>query len=149
VLSYGSSSWEQALVLGESTDGGEELEEGELARFSEEEEIEKSTTDVVEETTKSQGFNLEVVLHFDTGTNTQSGVNLLLSEDSLQDVEGYKVARENPEAKILEAQKLLCEQKKVGFSFDQNEEAPIGKMVDMEVRDRVECSKRQGSSCPQ
>jgi hypothetical protein len=89
------------------------------------------------------------VLPFEPGINSQSGLNLLLCEDSLQDVDGYIEARNNPEAKALEAQKLLCEQKKVGFSFDQNVVAPIGRMMDMEDRDRVDCVKRQGSSRPQ
>jgi hypothetical protein len=64
-------------------------------------------------------------------------------------LEGFLASRDNPEVKKLEAQKLLCEQQKVGFSFDQHQQAPIDRMVDMEGRDRDEFSKRQESSRPQ
>jgi hypothetical protein len=90
-----------------------------------------------------------VVLPFRKEGHTQSGVNLLLGEDSVLDVEGYKTARDSPNAILLEAQKLQCEQENVGFSFDQQTVVPIGRMVNMEVRDRDEFSKRQESSRPQ
>jgi hypothetical protein len=96
-----------------------------------------------------QGLTLEVVLPFQQRSQPQSGVNLLMSEDSIQDVSGYAIARENPVAKTLEAQKLLGVQKKVGFSFAQNDEIPIDRMIDMEVRDRINFSKGQESSRPQ
>jgi hypothetical protein len=97
----------------------------------------------------SHGFNLEVVLPFHHETRAQSGVNLLLNEDSIQDVIGFTLARDNPKAIALEAQKLLSEQKKVGFTFDPQEEAPIGRMVTMEVRDRAESMKSQEVTRPQ
>jgi hypothetical protein len=92
---------------------------------------------------------LEVVLPFHCETRAQSGVDLLLCEDSIHNVEGFITGRENPEAKFLEAQRLLVEQETVGFNFDQREAAPIGRMVDMEVRDRVEFSKNQETTRPQ
>ncbi|WJX90651.1 hypothetical protein P8452_72524 [Trifolium repens] len=97
----------------------------------------------------SQGLNLEVVLPFHPENRAQSGVNLLLNEDSIHDVNGFTLARDNPEAIALEAQKLLIEQKKVGFTFDPQEEAPIGRMVTMEVRDRAEFMKSQEVTRPQ
>jgi hypothetical protein len=151
VLTNGSSSSDHHSLSAEFPEGGESRADGGRSRVgrSSLEDDSISTAEEVEESQKSPGINLEVVLPFNSGANTQSGVNLLLSEDSLQDVEGYKAARENPEAINLEAQKLFCEQQKIGFSFDQNEVAPIGRMVDMEDRDRVDFSKRQGSSRPQ
>jgi hypothetical protein len=95
------------------------------------------------------GMVLEVVLPFHCETRAQSGVDLLLCEDSIHNVEGFITGRENPEAKFLEAQRLLVEQETVGFNFDQREAAPIGRMVDMEVRDRVEFSKNQETTRPQ
>jgi hypothetical protein len=92
---------------------------------------------------------LEVVLPFHCETRAQSGVDLLLCEDSIHNVEGFITGRENPEAKFLEAQRLLVEQETVGLNFDQREAAPIGRMVDMEVRDRVEFSKNQETTRPQ
>ncbi|WJX69159.1 hypothetical protein P8452_53444 [Trifolium repens] len=92
---------------------------------------------------------LEVILPFQQGPQPQSGVNLLLRDESLQDVEGFLAARDNPEGKILEAQKLLDEQLQLGFTFDHQVEKPIARMVGMEDRDREECVKRQGPARPQ
>jgi hypothetical protein len=96
-----------------------------------------------------QGLALEVVLPFQQPPQAQSGVNLLLSDDSIQDVEGFLVSRENPESKKLEAQKLLADQQELGFTFNQNLEEPVVRMVDMEVRDRAEFVMRQESPRPQ
>jgi hypothetical protein len=49
----------------------------------------------------------------------------LITQVSIQDVNGFSIARENPIAKTLEAQRLLGEQKKVGFSFDQQDDIAI------------------------
>jgi hypothetical protein len=96
-----------------------------------------------------QDLNLEVVLPFHSEFRSQSGVNLLLNEDSIHDVNGFALARDNPEAIALEAQKLMSEQKKVGFTFDPQEEVPTDRMVTMEVRDRVEFSKSRELPRPQ
>jgi hypothetical protein len=96
-----------------------------------------------------QGLNLEVVLPFHSEFQSQSGVNLLLNEDSIHDVNGFAITRDNPEAIALEAQKLMSEQKKVGFTFDPQEEVPTDRMVTMEVRDRAEFLKSQEVTRPQ
>jgi hypothetical protein len=140
---FSSESQEQGGVAGDGVGAAE------IGRSSSDDEELTNSTEEQECSQNSQGLNLEVVLPFEPGSNSQSGLNLLLNEDSIQDVDGFIAARNNPEAKVLEAQKLLSEQHKVGFNFDQNEVAPIGRMMDMEDRDRVESLKRQGSFRPQ
>jgi hypothetical protein len=61
-------------------------------------------------------------------------------------VEGYLASRANPLAKTLEAEKLLSDQQHMGFTFDQQSEAQIGRMVVMEDRDRGEVAKHEASS---
>ncbi|MCI38801.1 hypothetical protein A2U01_0060030, partial [Trifolium medium] len=90
-------------------------------------------------------LDLEVVLPFHQATVSQSGVELLLREESLQDVDGYIAARVSSIAKNLEAEKLLTIQKELGMKFDSREAVPIGRMVNLEVRDRDEFEKRQES----
>jgi hypothetical protein len=97
----------------------------------------------------SPGLVLEVVLPFQQSNQAQSGVNLLLRDESLHDVEGFLATRDNPETKMLEAKRLMREQQELGLSFDQNAEESIGRMVGMEDRDRGEFLKRQESSRPQ
>jgi hypothetical protein len=102
-------------------------------------------TEVVESQT-SKGIQLEVVLPIHPPSHSQSGVELLLREDNVQDVEGFFAARATPEAKRLEAQKLLSLQNEVGFSFKQHEESTIEKLIELEDRDREEFVKNQGSN---
>jgi hypothetical protein len=71
------------------------------------------------------------MLPFQQEPQPQSGVNRLLRDESLQDVEGFLAAQDNPEGKILEAQQLIDEQLQLGFTFDHQVEKPIGRMVDM------------------
>jgi hypothetical protein len=44
---------------------------------------------------------------------------------------------------------LLADQQELGFTFNQNLEEPVVRMVDMEVRDRAEFVMRQESPRPQ
>jgi hypothetical protein len=97
----------------------------------------------------SQDFNLEVVLPFHQPQQPQSGVNLLLNENSLHDVEGFAASRDNPQVRILETAKLMKGQEELGFNFGHNLEEPRERMIGMEVRDRNEVVKGQESSRPQ
>jgi hypothetical protein len=97
----------------------------------------------------SQDFNLEVVLPFHQPQQPQSGVNLLLNENSLLDVEGFAASRDNPQVRILETAKLMKGQEELGFNFGHNLEEPRERMIGMEVRDRNEVVKGQESSRPQ
>ncbi|MCI64899.1 hypothetical protein A2U01_0086157, partial [Trifolium medium] len=54
-----------------------------------------SPTDL-EVTHHSEGLDLAVVLPFGNVPASQSGVKLLLDEESLLDVDGYLAARDNP-----------------------------------------------------
>jgi DNA polymerase II small subunit/DNA polymerase delta subunit B len=62
----------------------------------------------------AQEFQLEVVLPFLPMDNTASGVQHLLGEDSLGDVDGFVAARDNPIVQELEAEKLLIDQQQLG-----------------------------------
>jgi hypothetical protein len=106
-------------------------------------------SDLGEQRQRFNGPILEVVLPFQQPTHTQSGVDLLLREESLYDVDGYLASRANPSSKALEAEKLLSDQQHLGFNFDQQPEEIIGRMVVMEDRDREEAAKHEVSSRPQ
>jgi hypothetical protein len=105
--------------------------------------------DCGEERQRCDGPILEVVLPFQQPPHTSSGVDFLLSEESLHDVDGYLAARANPLSKVLEAEKLLSDQQQLGFNFDQQSEGIIGRMVVMEDKDREEAAKHEVSSRPQ
>ncbi|KAK2384353.1 hypothetical protein QL285_071706 [Trifolium repens] len=148
--SVSSESRSEAPIVQEDRNGSEDImqdQENEVLQVC----PLVSQVNVVEqpEPQYSPGLVLEVVLPFQQAPQVQSGVNLLLREESLQDVNGFLASRDNPESKILEAKKLMCEQQELGFSFDHNLEEPIGRMVGMEGRDRSEFLKRQESSRPQ
>ncbi|WJX51435.1 hypothetical protein P8452_37634 [Trifolium repens] len=91
---------------------------------------------VVKQHHNSEGLNLSVCLPFQVANATDSGLHQLLNDDSINDVEGFIVARESPIVLKLEAQKLLDNQQELGFNFDQDEALPVNRMVNMEVRDR-------------
>ncbi|MCI27504.1 hypothetical protein A2U01_0048703 [Trifolium medium] len=93
----------------------------------------------------SCGIDLAVCLPFQNEPLSDSGVRLLLCEDSLKDVDGFIEARKSPLLVDLEAQKLLDDQQDLGVNFEREEELPVEKMVNMEVRDRGELSKCQES----
>jgi hypothetical protein len=89
-----------------------------------------------------------VVLPFQQGTQSSSGVDLIPCEDSLLDVEGFVSARNNPEAKSQEVQKLLADQQELGFRFNQQQQLPADRMLALEDRDRGAFAN-QVSSGPQ
>jgi hypothetical protein len=97
---------------------------------------------------KPQELDVTVVLPFQQGTQSSSGVDLILCEDSLLDVEGFVSARNNPEAKSQEVQKLLADQQELGFRFNQQQQLPADRMLAMEDRDRGAFAN-QVSSGPQ
>jgi adenylate kinase family enzyme len=94
---------------------------------------------------RSQGPTLEIVLPFQQATHARSGVDLLLQEDNLQNVEGYVTNRATLDAKKAEAQKLLVVQKELGFNFAQEEDLMVERLIEMEDRDREEFVKNQES----
>jgi hypothetical protein len=70
------------------------------------------------------------------GNASSSGVRQLLNEDTIKDVDGFILARDDPETIDQEARKLLANQQELGFNFDQMQDLPVDRMVTMEVRDR-------------
>ncbi|MCI14751.1 hypothetical protein A2U01_0035883 [Trifolium medium] len=85
----------------------------------------------------SNGIHLEVVLPLNATNSTVSGVQALMGADSLEDVEGFNTSRLLPNSKRLEGEKLLEIQAELGINFDSRE-YPIGRMVELEDRDRRE-----------
>ncbi|GAU23742.1 hypothetical protein TSUD_128460 [Trifolium subterraneum] len=53
---------------------------------------------------------------------SSSGVNLILGDDSLEDLEGYETNREGTEAARLEAERILEIQEDLGLSFAERKE---------------------------
>jgi hypothetical protein len=94
----------------------------------------------------AEGLELSVVLPLFNPVNSDSGVRLLLNEESLNDVEGFKATRDDPVVMGLEAAKLLENQQVFGMNFDNNEELPVDRMVTMEVRDRSKLTVDQESN---
>jgi hypothetical protein len=90
----------------------------------------------VEQHHNSQGLDLSVCLPFPVGNASSSGVRQLLNEDTIKDVDGFILARDDPETIDQEARKLLANQQELGFNFDQMQDLPVDRMVTMEVRDR-------------
>jgi hypothetical protein len=91
----------------------------------------------------TEGFELSIVLPFHSDTIADSGVRLLLNEESLNDVEGFIEARDDPVIMELEAQTLLGKQQELGVNFEINEELPVKRMINMEVRDRGKLPEEQ------
>jgi hypothetical protein len=101
---------------------------------------------VVDSIQNMEGVELEVVLPCQNNFASTSGVQHLLGEDSLGDLDGFIAERDNPLVQELEAEKLLTEQKGLGMHFNQRDDPPVPKMVDLEVRDRIEVTADQESN---
>ncbi|MCI66953.1 hypothetical protein A2U01_0088211, partial [Trifolium medium] len=65
----------------------------------------------------SPGIDLAVIPHVVTVNSGQSGLQVLMGEQSLQDVEGFLAARDDPGGRLLEAEKLFEIQQDLGLSF--------------------------------
>jgi hypothetical protein len=97
----------------------------------------------VEHHHNTQGLDLTMCLPSHVGNASSSGVRHLLDEDSIKDVDGFIMARDNPESIDQEARQLLVKQQEPGINFDQRQDLPIDRMVTMEVRDREKLSNGQ------
>jgi hypothetical protein len=84
---------------------------------------------------QSPEMELTVCLPFHTDQTADSGIQHLLNEDSLKNVDGFIEARESPRVIELEATKLVEDQLVLGVNFN-TEEVPIERMVKMEARDK-------------
>ncbi|MCI17968.1 hypothetical protein A2U01_0039119, partial [Trifolium medium] len=81
------------------------------------------------------GVDLSVVLPSPIPHVGQSGVQELLHEGSIQDVEGFIASREDPICKVQEAEKIIQVQQALGLNFDSQDQLPTDKLVSMEDRD--------------
>jgi hypothetical protein len=95
------------------------------------------------------GIVLEVVLPAPTPISGQSGVQLVMGDHSLHDVEGFLASRGDPGGALLEAENLIQLQQDLGVSFNPNEQVPIDRLLQMEDRDRKDLAKWQESNGPQ
>ncbi|MCH86280.1 DUF4283 domain protein [Trifolium medium] len=95
------------------------------------------------------GIDLTVVLHSRNPPVSHSGVQLLLGEHSLQDVDGFLTSRDDPVCKTLEAEALITVQQDLGILFNSADEIPTDRLINLEDRDRNELAKWQESNGPQ
>jgi hypothetical protein len=95
------------------------------------------------------GIVLEVVLLAPIPNSGQSGVQLVMGDHSLHDVEGFLASRGDPGGVLLEAEKLTQLQQDLRVSFNPNEQVPIDCLLQMEDRDRKDLANWQESNGPQ
>jgi hypothetical protein len=76
----------------------------------------------------------------------QSGVQALLNEGSIHDVDGFIASREDPVCRVQEAEKVIEVQQDLGISFDPNDQPPVDRLITMEDRDRKELANWQESN---
>jgi hypothetical protein len=103
-------------------------------------------TDTMEVSNSVPGFVLEVVLPMANPTPGQSGIQLLMGEHSIRDVEGFLAAREDGGGNVLEAEKLVQIQQDLGVSFNSSEQVPVDRLQKMEERDRSELANWKESN---
>jgi hypothetical protein len=66
---------------------------------------------------------------------TNSGLNFILGENSVEDVEGFLANQKDPNVKKSEAAQLLEIQSELGINFVESKEQSEARLVEMEVRD--------------
>jgi hypothetical protein len=76
-----------------------------------------------------------------TDATQQSGVNFIMGEDDLEDVEGFIAKREEPIAKISEAELIVQIQSDLGINYAEGAQASVDNLVQLEDRDRAELNK--------
>jgi NACalpha-BTF3-like transcription factor len=90
-----------------------------------------------EEIPKSpEAIHLEVVLPLEKSTCQQSGLNWLMGEEDLNDVDAYEVRRRNSETKRMEAEELLQIQQDFGVTCDRKEQNSVARLMEHEDSDR-------------
>jgi hypothetical protein len=70
-----------------------------------------------------------------------SGINYLIGEDDLEDVEGFVTNRIALVAKRLEAEQILEIQTDLGLNFCEGKEVLLDQLVELEDRDRVKLGR--------
>jgi hypothetical protein len=75
------------------------------------------------------------------GAPQQSGVNFIMGEDDLEDVDGFIAKREEPVAKISEAELILQIQSDLGLNHVEGIQASVDNLIQLEDRNRAELNK--------
>jgi hypothetical protein len=70
-----------------------------------------------------------------------SGVNLIMGNDSLEDVGGFIQNRKGTEAKRLEAEEILEIQEALGLTHTEGKEMTVKKLEELEDRDREKMAR--------
>jgi hypothetical protein len=66
-----------------------------------------------------------------------SGINFILGDEALEDVDGFVLNSNGPEAKRSEAEVILEIQTDLGLNFREEKEATMVRLMELEVRDRA------------
>jgi hypothetical protein len=72
---------------------------------------------------------------------SQSGVNLILGEDSIEDIDGFKEGRTEVVNKTLEAEKIFQIQSDLGLNFVEDKDNSVTRLITLEDRDREDLNK--------
>jgi hypothetical protein len=80
--------------------------------------------------------NLLVDFELQKEIGGNSGVNFIMGNESLEDVEGFILNRSGTEAKRLEAEEILEIQEALGLTHTEGKEILMKKMEELEDRDR-------------
>jgi hypothetical protein len=104
----------------------DEADEETLEESPEFRSIQHPTTSVIDAAVVMQG-----------STAPNSGVNFLMGEEDLQDVDGYALNRKGPEACKLEAEAILEIQSDLGLCFVEGREKNVALLVELEERDKA------------
>ncbi|WJX34252.1 hypothetical protein P8452_22381 [Trifolium repens] len=93
-------------------------------------------TDEGQEVSISSQQNVSTAIGVQEVVAPISGVNFLLGDEALEDVDEYVVKRKAPEAKILEAEEIFEIQEALGLNFVEGKDVTVTRLVDLEDRDR-------------
>jgi acid phosphatase class B len=74
---------------------------------------------------------------------SQSGVNLILGEDSIEDIDGFKEGRTEAVNKTLEAEKIFQIQSDLGLNFVEDKDNSVTRLITLEDREREDLNKYQ------
>jgi hypothetical protein len=74
----------------------------------------------------------------------QSGVNFILGEELLEDIDGFENNIREPVAKRLVAEQILAIQTDLGLTFQEDNNTTVNKLMELEDRDREQLARCQG-----
>jgi hypothetical protein len=102
----------------------------------------------VETLSNPDGNSIDCVLNTaPVGNMSSSGINLLLGDETLEEVEVFVANRQGPEAKRQEAELILEIQADMGLNFVEEKEGLVEHLVELEERYREKLARteeRQG-----